>query len=259
MKIEILNKSDNEIQFLLEESNPQFANALRRIIISEIPILAIQTIDFTINDSVLYDEVIASRLGLIPLVFIPGDFKFKEDCKCKGKGCSQCQVVFAINKKGPGMVYTKDMKSSNPDVKPLFNDIPIVELLENQRLKLEATAILGLGKNHTKYKAANAFHRYYPMVKLKGKLKNPEECVKACPKHALEINSRAKVTIECDLCKECVKIANPKVLEIIGDDTKFIFNVESISGLTAEEIVFQAVDILKKKAKEFEKQIKKLK
>lgn len=259
MRIKILNKSETEVQFLLEDSNPQFANALRRIMLSEIPILAIDSVDFSINDSVLYDEIMAHRLGLIPLLFDSKKFHFKDEHE-EGKTCSLCQVVFAIKKKGPAMVYSKDMKSSNPAVKPLYDEIPIVELFEDQKLKLEATASLGLGKDHARYQAANAFYRYYPTVKLAGKLNNPNECVKTCPKHALKIDgSKASVTVDCDLCKECVKVSEPKVLEINGDTTRFIFNVESVSGLSVDKIVFEAIDILKKKIKEFGKDIRKLK
>lgn len=260
MKIKVLNKSETDIQFLLEDSNPQFANALRRIMISEIPVLAIDSVDFSVNDSVLYDEVIAHRLGLIPLIFDLKKFHFKDEHE-KGKTCSLCEVVFAINKKGPCIVYSKDMKSSNPDVKPLYDEIPIVELFENQKLKLEASASLGLGKDHARYQAANAFYRYYPTARLIGKIENPKDVMKVCPKNALKIEgNEVSVTLDCDLSQECVKIAKPEgVLEIKGDTTRFIFNVESVSGLSADEIVLEAVDVLKKKIKEFEKDIRKLK
>ena len=46
MKLRVLNKTDTELKFLLEDSNPQFANALRRIMITEITILAIESVDF---------------------------------------------------------------------------------------------------------------------------------------------------------------------------------------------------------------------
>ena len=203
MKVQITEKSDNELKFVLEESNPQFANALRRIIISEIPVLAVEDVDLTINDSVLYNEVLAHRLGMIPLVFNPKDFNFRDNCVCKGKGCSQCEVVFAINKKGSGMVYSKDMKSSNSDVKPLYDNIPIVELFDEQKIKLEAIARLGTGRNHARFKAANAAYQYSE------------------------------------------------------DPTKFTFNIESVSCLKPEEIVMLAADVLKNKAKEFAKEIKK--
>ena len=260
MKIHILNKSVTELKFLLEDSNPQFANALRRIMISEIPILAIDSADISINESVLYNEVIAHRLGLIPLSFDSKKFHFKDEHE-DGKTCSMCEVVFALNKKGPGMIYSKDLKSSDPDVKPLFDDIIIVELFEDQKLKLEAAASLGLAKNHARYQSAIAFYRYFPVASLKGKLDNATEVMKTCPKNALKIDGeKVSVTLDCDLCNECVKVAKPRdLLEIKGDNTKFIFNVESVSALKPEDIVLSAVDILKEKVKDFGKEVRKLK
>ena len=257
MKIKVLEKTGKEIKFLLEDSNPQFANALRRIMTMEIPVLAIDSVDFSVNESVLYNEVIAHRMGLIPLVFDPKDFEFKGE----EKGSSSNEVIFAINKKGPCMVYSKDMKSSNPDVKPLYDNIPIVELFEGQKLKLEASASLGLGLKHARYQSAIAFYRYYPTVKVNGKITNPDEIVKACPKDAIKIDdNKVSVDPKCDLCNECLKSAKPEgALELIGDNTKFIFSVETISGLKPEDIITSSVDILKEKVKDFGKEVDKLK
>jgi DNA-directed RNA polymerase subunit D len=241
----------------MEDLNPQFANALRRIMISEIPIMAIDSVDFTENESVLYNELIAHRLGLIPLIFDTKKFHFKEEDE---KSDSLSEVILVISKKGPGMVYTKDMKSSDPDVKPLYDNIPIVELFDDQKLKLEASASLGYAKDHARYQAAIAHYRYFPTAVLKDKLTNPEEVMKSCPKNAIKIDGeKASVTMDCDLCKACIKVAKPRVLEIEGDPTRFIFNVESISGLNPEEIVLSAIDILKEKTKDFGKEVKKLK
>ena len=248
------------MQFLLEDSNPQFANALRRIMISEVPILSIEKVEFSANDSVLYNEMIAHRLGLVPLVFSPKDFHFK-DKHDDEKTCTDCEVVFAINKKGPGVVYTKDMKSSNPDVKPLYDDIPLVELFEDQKLKLDAFAYLGYGKDHARNQGALATYRYYATVSSTGKIENPEECVRKCPRHALKINGKnILIDISCDMCKECMKVCKPAGgIELKEDNTKFIFNIESVSGLSPQDLVLQAVDILKSKVKDFEKEAKKIK
>jgi DNA-directed RNA polymerase subunit D len=151
----------------MENLNPQFANALRRIMISEIPIMAINSVDFTENESVLYNEVIAHRLGLVPLVFDIKKFHFKEEDE---KADSLSEVVLVISKKGPGMIYSKNIKSSDPDVKPLYDNIPIVELFDDQKLKLEASASLGYAKNHARYQAAIAHYRYFPTAVLKDKL-----------------------------------------------------------------------------------------
>ncbi|MBU3905221.1 MAG: DNA-directed RNA polymerase subunit D [Nanoarchaeota archaeon] len=261
MKVDIIQKSDRKITFLLEGTTPQFANAIRRISMVEIPNLAVTYVDFSKNDSVLYDETIAHRLALIPFVFNVKDFEFKETCSCEGKGCTLCEVVFAVNKKGPCTVYSKDIKSSNKSVTPLYESIPIVELLDGQEIKFAAAASLGTGRDHAKFTAAVSFYRYYPNVKMNTQVKNPEICIKNCPKNALDIKgNKATVNTDCDLCKECIRVAEPKdSLNIWGDDTKFIFTVESISGLNAEEILTTAIKILKDKASDLEKGIKKMK
>lgn len=260
MKIQVLEKNDSEMKFALEESVPQFANALRRIMMNEIPTLAIETVEFTANDSALFDEVVAHRLGLIPLTFDKKAMNLPEECKCEGKGCSLCQVTLVIDKKGPCTVYARDMKSTDKTVHAVFPDTPIVKLLDGQKIKFEATAQLGFGKTHAKWKAANASYRYYPVAKLNGKIENPEECKSACPKNAIKISGgKVEVDTLCDICKECVKACKPEgVITITGDSTKFVFTVETVSALKPDEIVFQAAEVLGKKAKEFEKQVGKL-
>lgn len=262
MKIQILKKDDREISFIAEgeELTPQFINALRRAAMSEVPTLAIDTVEFSANDSVLYDEMISLRLGSLALTFDPKALNLPAECKCEGKGCSQCQVTLVLDKKGPCIVYAKDLKSSDKEVKPLYPETPIIELFENQRLKLEATAVLGLGTTHAKWQASKPYYRFYPSVKLEGKVENPDEAMKVCPRNALRISgTKADVNLDCDLCQECVKNARPKgVIKVEGDNTKYIFNLESISALSPEEIVLSAVSAVQRKAKDFGKAVEKL-
>ncbi|MEM5805936.1 MAG: DNA-directed RNA polymerase subunit D, partial [Candidatus Aenigmatarchaeota archaeon] len=128
MKVTIIDRSDSEIKFFVEGIKPPFANELRRIMMNEIPTMAIEWVDFVKNDSVLNDEIIANRLGLIPLKFDKKAYNTPKNCKCEGKGCSLCQVRLTLKKKGPGMVYAGDLKSTAKDVAPVFDKIPIVEL-----------------------------------------------------------------------------------------------------------------------------------
>ncbi len=260
MKIKILEKNEIKIKFLLEEVSPAFANALRRVMITEIPVLAIDWVDFYENTSVLFDEIIAHRLGLIPLKFNPEKFNFMEECSCKGKGCALCQVVFALEKTGPCIVYSGDLKSSNKEVKPLYDKIPIVELLENQKIKLEAVAKLGLGKDHAKWQAANVGYQYYPEVYVKN-FELAKKCIKICPKGLLEVKGKKiilKDPTKCDICRLCEEECE-KGLEIKTDSTKFIFNVESVSGLKPEYIISQSAKILEKKAEDLKKELIKIK
>jgi DNA-directed RNA polymerase subunit D len=154
MKVKILNKTDTEIKFSVEGISQSLASALRRVMLSEVPTMAIEWVDFKKNDSALNDEIIAHRLGLIPLTFDRKIYNLPSECSCNGKGCSRCQVKLLLKKKGPCTVYAEDLKSTDENVKPVYPKIPIVELLEGQELQLEATAQLGIGREHAKWQAA---------------------------------------------------------------------------------------------------------
>jgi DNA-directed RNA polymerase subunit D len=259
MKIKILKKKGDVLAFVLEGSTPAFANALRRIMVSEIPTLAIKWVDFHDNSSVMFDEMIAHRLSMIPLKFDPGKFNVPDECRCEGKGCSLCQVVFALQKTGPGIAYSGDMKSSNKGVKPIDDRFPIVELLKGHRIELEAVAHLGLGKSHARWQAANASYQYYPEI-ISGECKNASRVVSECPTGALKLKYK-KVEFDdpvlCNLCRKCEEVCTGD-LKVRGDPTRFIFRVESVSGLEPAYIVEKAAEVLQQKAEEFKKNMSKL-
>jgi DNA-directed RNA polymerase subunit D len=243
MRVEILEKNDREATFILHDATPQLANALRRVMIGHIPVLAITEVDFYENSSAMFDELIAHRLSLIPLKFNPSELKLREECECEGKGCALCQVVFVLEKEGPCIVRAGDLKSTHEGVEPLYPEMPIVELLEGQKLKLEAIARLGFGKDHAKWQAAKAYYRFYPV--LEEKPEDAKKVAEICPKKAIRVKGKSvELGIECDLCGECM--LHDRKIKIRGDRTKFIFKVESVCGLNVEEIIFMALDRLEK-------------
>jgi DNA-directed RNA polymerase subunit D len=259
MNVKVIEKKGEKLVFLLEDTTPAFANALRRIMISEIPVLAIEWMDLRMNNSVMFDEMVAHRLGLIPLEFDPGKFNFKAGCKCEGKGCPLCQVVFVIERTGPCIVHSSDMKSSNKEVKPTSPDFPVAELLENQELKLDAVAELGVGRTHAKFQAANVSYNYYPEIEIVDEEK-AKKALAACPKDLL-VKKGAKMVISdpiaCDVCRICENASDNGIV-VKTDPSKLIFRVESISGLDPEYIVAKAAEILMEKASEFQKELKKI-
>jgi len=259
LEIKILESRGPVLRFLVEGTNPAFANSLRRIMIAEIPTLAIEWIDVHDNNSGLFDEFLSHRMGLIPLRFDPKKFNLPGECSCKGKGCPLCQVVFVIDKKGPGLVTAGDMNSSDKSVKPMAPNIPIVELLEWQKIKLEAVARLGIGKDHARHHAANASYQYYPVISVKGSKADLQKAVKACPKGVLSVKGGKLVlddSARCDLCRSCME--GIEGIEVTGDESRIIFSVESVSGLEPEHIVASAAGVLQEKAEEFRKKLDKI-
>ena len=260
MKIKILKKNENKIRFIVEGIDSSIAGELRRIMMSEVPTLSVEWVDFIKNDSVLWDEIIASRLGLIPLTFKPKSYKEKKDCRCGGKGCSHCQVTLSLKKKGPCTVYSSDLVPSDKKVKPVYDKIPIVELTENQELKFEAIAHLGLGKKHAKWQASIVGYRAIPKITV-DKAGNKKEYEERCPKKVFTYKKKKlKVArpLECNLCMTCVDLSNGAI-KVETDEKDFLFNLETASGLKPKEIVSKSIEILKDKLDEFSKDLRKLK
>ncbi len=137
----------------------QYANALRRICLNGVPVFAIDTVDIIENSSVLADEGIAHRLGMIPLSTDTLRFVEHSKCKCNSEsGCSNCRVMLMIDSGDTEITRTitsNELTSEDEFVKPTSDKVPIVVVAPGQRLKIEAYARLGRGTEHAKWNSAN--------------------------------------------------------------------------------------------------------
>lgn len=126
-----------------------FASALRRTIISEVPVLAIEDVNILKNNSIVYDEMLALRLGLIPIIADPEEYWNKKKFK----------VAFVLKGEGPATLYSKDLQPMDPSIIPAFPDIPIMKMVEGQEVELEAWASVGTAKEHAKWQAGHAVYK----------------------------------------------------------------------------------------------------
>jgi DNA-directed RNA polymerase subunit D len=163
--VKIIEHKENMLRFKIYGINQTVANTLRRIILSEIPVMAIEKVIFYENSSILNDEILAHRLGLIPLKTDLKTYNLMSQCDCDFKGCGKCTAVLTLDVKRPGTIYSRDLISSDPNIIPAYEKIPIVKLTPKQNVKLEAIAQLGFGKDHVKWQAALAS---YEMMKDDG-------------------------------------------------------------------------------------------
>jgi len=251
MQVEMIDKSKDSITFLLKGSNTGFVNLLRKTIIDEVPTMAIEDVEFRKNNSVLYDEIVAHRLGLVPLKTDLKSYVMPEECKCKGEGCSKCQLMLTLKGKGPGYVYAGEMESKDPKVVPVHEKMPIVKLVKGQVIELECVAVLGRGKEHMKWSPGLAYYKYLPVLKVK-KGGDAKAIVGSCPVGVFELKggeASIKNLYNCHLCGACVDAdPNHVTLEESGED--FIFTVESWGQLSPEEMVETAVEIIQSKTDE---------
>ncbi|KAJ8450989.1 hypothetical protein Cgig2_032614 [Carnegiea gigantea] len=175
---------DDYLKFELRDTDASMANALRRVMIAEVPTVAIDLVEIEVNSSVLNDEFIAHRLGLIPLTSERAmAMRFSRDCDaCDGDGqCEHCSVEFHLRARCVGDqtldVTSKDLLSSDHTVVPVdFSDSPagddnrgiiIVKLRKGQELRLRAIARKGIGKDHAKWSpAATVTFMYEPEIHI---------------------------------------------------------------------------------------------
>jgi DNA-directed RNA polymerase subunit D len=158
--IDILQREHERIIIRFDNVPRQYVNAIRRLSISEIPTLAIDDVVILENSSVMHDEAIAHRLGLIPLRTDLDRFVMPHDCDCKSTlGCSKCRVLLVLDSEATEktkVVTSGEILSEDEFVKPVSKDIPIIVLAPSQKLKFEAYARLGVGKDHAKWQPTSA-------------------------------------------------------------------------------------------------------
>lgn len=157
--LEVISKDEQKISLKLKDVPLQYANALRRVCLNGVPVFAIDTVDIIENSSVLPDEGLAHRLGLIPLKTDLSRFNEPSKCDCQSEsGCSNCKVMLVLDSGDSDVtrtVLSNDLSSEDDTVKPISDKIPIVQLAPGQRIKVECYARLGRGTEHAKWNSAN--------------------------------------------------------------------------------------------------------
>jgi DNA-directed RNA polymerase subunit D len=247
-------------------------NALRRIILTEIPVMAIDEVIILKNDSPLYDEIISHRLGLIPLKTDLDVYKLPQECECGGFGCPLCQVSLTCeitnNTNTPLEIYSGDLKSNDPKIIPVDPNIPIVKIDKNNKVIIEAYAILGLAKDHAKWQAvSNVAYKYYPIVEINEKeLKNAEEnrlLVKMCPEKLFKLTSNDSLKIKedywkyCTLCMSCEKNSEGKI-KVSSKEDVYILTIESDGVLEYKALIGKIFERFNEKIDEFVTELEKL-
>ncbi len=258
IKIEKLKeeKKKNKVTLLFKGIGETLANTIRRIIIEEVPTLAVEDLEIKDNNSALYDEMLALRLGLIPIKTDLKSYQLKSKCKCEGAGCAQCELKMTLKVGKKGYVYAEDAESSDSGCTFTYPKMPITKLLAKQKVDLQMTAILGKGKDHAKWIPGLAIFKPEPQIKI-GNVKDPQGIANSCPQKIFNLKgdklSVNKDTLyDCHFCQKCVELDKNISFEETGN---LIFSLESWGHLSNKEILLQSAKILNEKIEELEQLI----
>lgn len=157
--LEVISKDESKMSVKLKGVPLQYANALRRLCLNGVPVFAIDTVDIIENSSVLPDEGLAHRLGLVPIKTDLARFNEPSKCDCQSEtGCSNCKVMLVLDSgdtETTKTILTEELTSEDESIKPVSDKIPIVQLAPGQRVKVECYARLGRGREHAKWNASN--------------------------------------------------------------------------------------------------------
>ena len=275
-QIEIVSLTNENIEFYLSDVDLSFANALRRVIIADVPTMAIDMVNIRANTSPLFDEFIAHRLGLIPLVSRDiNQYQYSLKCNCK-EGCDLCLVQFMLKVK----CTTDEMDVTTEHIIPVNKDcsvvpvtypdqapIVIAKLKRNQELDMHMMAKKGIGKEHAKWSPVSCVvMQQVPDIDFVDKgafinkldQKKKEDFVNSCPTKVFKLDEKTNMIeiaqpLKCTYCEECqLKIEDlggqPKnVIKIEPKKNKFLFKVESVGSLKPDQIVLEAFNMLKEK------------
>lgn len=245
MNIKKIKSSKGTLVLEISGITSYHINALRRYMLSQVPTIAIEICRITKNSSALYDEILAHRLGLIPLKTDLSSYSLPtEEEKSSGEYSAKSSVKMTLSAKGPCIVYASDIESKDPKVKPVYPDMIITKLLQGQEIEIEMTAVLGKGQEHMKWSPGLVFYRNVPKIHI---LKNNEAVTKVCPTKVFSFKGD-KLNIEdaskCILCRACEDIDGKKSVQLDINTDIFTLIIESWGQLKPETIFEQAIEIM---------------
>jgi len=241
--VEFIERDDRNARFLVRGATPAFANGIRRAMIADVPTFSIDTVRFVENSSVMFDEMIGLRLGLVPLTTPLDDFEVGDE------------VTLALDVEGPATAYSGDIESSDALVQPADDNIPIIELKEQQRIELEADAVLDRGRDHAKHQGGVAVgYRHLQRVEVVGDAGEFDEQEPNILRGVIETEDGELVaTSEFD--HDLTERYPGKEIEVHDVPDAFVFHVETDGSFSVEELVTRAVESIGDRAAELETKV----
>lgn len=277
--IEISFSSDEEVLFDLHGTDAPIANAVRRILLSEVPTIAIENVFVHTNTSIMHDEQLAHRLGLVPLKIDSRPFevwekglpvtpantvKLRMQTKCTYNpsapqdGEAPPNVLYKGSNVLSGAIehvpfggQEQDALIGDEPPRPVHDDILLCKLRPGQEIHVEMDATKNIGKEHAKWSpVATAGYRMLPEVTLKVPVTGSEAqgLVELCPAKVFDIEDDAVVVArprDCTMCRECIR--EPKweeKVELTRKRDHFIFSVESTGAMPAPTLVTEALSVI---------------
>ncbi|CAK9047106.1 unnamed protein product [Durusdinium trenchii] len=266
-KIDIKTLTDEHVVFDMIGIDPPLVNAFRRVLIAEVPTVAISRVTIHQNTSVIHDENFAHRLGLVPIKFEPDLLESRHE---EADFTDQDSVLFKLHAKCPQgqkqlSVYSRDLRWTELSVHqreqlkeappaPVDGDILLAQLAPGQEIECDCYCEKGIGKDHAKWSpVCTAFYKLHPVIRFEKDIvgKDAEDLKRCCPMEVFDVEDvpqlgkRAVVrnARNCTTCRECLETfpGQEKGLFLGKAKNHFIFSIESVGQIPAPELFERAL------------------
>lgn len=252
IKVVVREVEDNRVDFVLQSCSLSLANSLRRVMLAEIPTIAIDLVEINENSSVLPDEFLAHRLGLIPLNSrgVAGDLEYTRDCDNCDDHCSECSVTLRLRaecrRDETLKIFASDLmrQSERRDSigQPVFSASEgqgalIAKLRQGQKLELTCIAKKGFAKEHAKWAPTAAIGFEYDP---NNKLKHVSYWYENDAKDEWPVDPQNSTW-------ESEESAADASIDFDATPSAFFYDVEGVGILDPDEIVTGGLDVLQTK------------
>ena len=237
--VEVIDKAERSADFVVRGVTPAFANGIRRAMIADVPTMSIGNVRVIENSSVMFDEVIGLRLGLIPFT-TPVDEFAPDDV-----------VTLRLDVEGPATAYSGDIETSDDLVRPADENVPIIELKDNQRLAFEAEATLGVGRDHAKNQGGvSVGYRHLQTIEVGDELEDYESREPQIVRGVIEEDGEL---IDTDDFDNDLTNRYPEHAVAVKDvPNAFVFHVETDGSMSVDDLVTSAARSVHDRAEELE-------
>jgi len=240
MDVELVELGDREVEFVVRNTTAAFANGVRRAIIGDVPTLSVDTVDFYENTSVMFDEVLALRFGLVPLTTDLDSYELPDEGE-EGGVANEVTLTVDVEAEDEDMtVRSSDLESEDPAVQPADENIPLIRLKPGQAVVAECRARLGKGRDHARHQGGVSvgYKHLHRLVEDGGEERDAIRGVVETPDGEL-----VDVTDERGIGEY-----DGHGVEEVED--AFVFHVESDGSLEPSELVLRATETLSQRAAE---------
>lgn len=247
------SKKENRLTLRVKGANEAFVNTLRRLIIEEVPTLAVEDVEIKDNNSALYDEMFALRLGLCPIKTDLANYSLPKTHEEIQERSARCTLQIKLKASKKGYVFAEEAESADPKCTFVYPKMPLVKLLAKQKVDVTMIAVMGQGKDHTKWSPGWSFFRREAVLSI-GKVKDAAHIAKQSTDGVLTLKS-GKLEVDEDKATDSNLLEfytelDPAITLTYTDN--IIISVESWGQLSCKQMLVKSSEILTQKVEELE-------